>query len=56
MLVDVGQRCAAEQLVAAAVALGLVLVLEVALEVVAESIFQSAAPAPTARQPLVSFM
>ena len=32
MLVDVGQRCAAEQLIAAAVALGFVLVLEVAFE------------------------
>ena len=32
MLVDVGQGCAAEELIAAAVALGLVLVLEVAFE------------------------
>jgi hypothetical protein len=31
-VVDVGQRCAAQQLIAAAVALGLVLVLEVAFE------------------------
>ena len=32
MLIDVGQRCAAQQLIAAAVALGLVLIFEVAFE------------------------
>jgi hypothetical protein len=44
------------KLIAAAVALGFVLILEVAFEDGAGEIFQSAAPAPMARQPLVSFM